>query len=141
MADSEEERDTGDESTAQLGTHGFGLGSPQNPSRMIYDISPARNSSDSLQTSELPGMGEGFSPFGPANESVRNQNIFGMTDSTRGVITAKSLLDLLAQNISKDDMRGGITDHMHKFGGMVDSIPYGIPSCGAQTGKHKTLYL
>ena len=102
MADSGEERDMGDESTAQLGTPGYSMGSPQNPSMMIPGISPPRESCNFLPTSELrPGMNEGFSPYGPANDSVRNQNIFGMTNSTRGVITAKSLLDLLAQHVSK----------------------------------------
>ena len=104
MADSEDDRETGDESTAQLGTPGYNLGSPHNPSRMLPGISPPREPSDFLPTSELrlPGMNEGFfSPYGPANDSVRGQNIFGMTDSTRGIITAKSLLDLLAQHVSK----------------------------------------
>jgi hypothetical protein len=91
---------------------------------MIPDISPPRESSDFLPTSELrlPGMNEGFSPYGPANDSVRNQNIFGMTDSTRGIITAKSLLDLLAQHVSKTEMREGIINRLNKSGGMVDSI-------------------
>jgi hypothetical protein len=67
-------------------------------------------------------MDEGFSPFGPTNESVRNQNIFGLTDSTRGIITAKSLLDLLAQNVSKTEMWEGIIDRLNKSGGMVDLL-------------------
>jgi hypothetical protein len=126
MTDSEEKRDTGDESTAQLGTPGYGLGSPQNPSRMIPGISPPRESSDFLPTSELrlPGMNEEFSPFGPANDSVRNQNMFGMTDSTRGIITAKSLLDLLAQHVSKTEMREGIINRLNKSGGIVDEKIY-----------------
>jgi hypothetical protein len=83
------------------------LGSPHNPSRMLPGISPPREPSDFLPTSELrlPGMNEGFFS-GPANDSVRGQNIFGMTDSTRGIITAKSLLDLLAQHVSKNETRG-----------------------------------
>jgi hypothetical protein len=62
MADSEEKRDMGDESIAQLGTHGYGMGSPQNPSRMIPDIGPPRDSSDLSTTLELihSGMDEGF---------------------------------------------------------------------------------
>jgi hypothetical protein len=123
MADSEDDRETRDESTAQLGTPGYSMGSPQNPSMMIPGISPQRESCNFLPTSELrPGMNEGFSPYGPANDSVRNQNIFGMTDSTRGIITAKSLLDLHAQNVSKNEMWEGIINRLNKFGGMVDSI-------------------
>jgi hypothetical protein len=99
MVDFDDVRDAGDDSTAPLGTPGFNLGSPQNPSRMMPNISPQRNSSDFLRTTEIPGMGEGFSPFGPDNDSMRNQNMFGMPDSTRGIITAKSLIDLLTQNI------------------------------------------
>jgi hypothetical protein len=144
MADSEDERDMGDESTAQLGTPGFGMGFPQNPSRMIPDISPPRDSSDFLPTSELPGLDEGFSPFAPADESVRNQNMFGVTDSTRGIITAKSLLDLLAQNVSKADTRGGIIDRLNKSGGMVDSIRTtgfaSLETSPAMTEKVKTIF-
>jgi hypothetical protein len=110
MADSEDDKETGDESIAQLGTHGYNLGFPHNPTRTLPGISPAREASDFLPTSELrlPGKIEGFSPYGPANDSVRNQNIFGMTNSTRGVITAKSFLDLLAQHVSKNETREGI---------------------------------
>jgi hypothetical protein len=112
MVDSDDERDAGDDSTAPLGTPGFNQGSPQNPSRMMPNISPQRNTSDFLGTSGIPGMGEGFSPFGPNNDSIRKQNMFGMPDSTRGIITAKGLVDLLTQNISKDDMRQGIIDRL-----------------------------
>ena len=73
MVDSGDERDAWDDSTAPLGKPGFGLGSPQNPSRMMPNTSPQRNSSDFLRTVEIPGMGEGFSPFGPDNDSMRNQ--------------------------------------------------------------------
>jgi hypothetical protein len=113
---------------------------------MIPGISPPRDSSDFLPTSELihPGMDEGFSPFGPANESVRNQNIFGMTDSTRGIITAKSLLDLLAQNVSKTEIREGIINRLNKYGGMVDSIRTArfasLETSPAITEKVKTIF-
>jgi hypothetical protein len=91
---------------------------------MLPGISPPKETSDFLPTSELrlPGMNEGFSPYGPANDSVRGQNIFGMTDSTRGVITTKSLLELLAQHVSKNEMWEGIVNRLNKSGGMVDSM-------------------
>ena len=70
MVDSDDERDAGDDSTAPLGTPGFNLGSPQNPARIVPNISPQRSSSDFLRTTGIPGMGEGFSPFGPDNDSM-----------------------------------------------------------------------
>jgi hypothetical protein len=67
-------------------------------------------------------MSEGFSPFGQDNDSIQQQNMFGMPDSTRGIITANGLVDLLTQNISKDDMRQVIIDRVNKSGGLVDAI-------------------
>jgi hypothetical protein len=116
-SDSDDDRETGDESTAPQGTPGYNLGSPNNPSRILPGMSPPKETSDFLH-----GWNGGFSPYGPANDSVRHQNIFGMTDSTRGVITTKSMLELLAQYVSKNEMREGIITRLNKPGGMVDSI-------------------
>ena len=113
MATSSDERETGDDSTAPIGTPGYNRGSPLNPSRILPSMSPPRNTSDILRASGIPGMNDtGFSPFGQDNDSIQQQNMFGMTDSTRRIITAKGLVDLLTQNISKDDMRQGIIDRL-----------------------------
>ena len=122
MVDSDDEMDAGDDSTAPLGTPGFNRGFPQNPSRILHNMSPQRNTSDLLRASGIPGMSEGFSPFGQDNDSIQQPNMFGMTDSTRRIITAKGLVDLLAQNISKYDMRQVIIDRLNKSGGLVDAI-------------------
>ena len=122
MVDSDDERDAGDDSTAPLGTPGFNQGSPQNPSRMMPNISPQRNTSDFLGTSGIPGMGEGFSPFGQDKDSIQQPDMFGITDSTRRILTAKGLVDLLAESISKDDMRQVVIDRLNKSGGLVEAI-------------------
>jgi hypothetical protein len=122
MVDSDDERDAGDDSTAPLGTPGLNRGSSHNPSRILHNMSPQRNTSDLLRAGEIPGMSEGFSPFGQDNDSIQQPDMFGMTDSTRRIITAKGLGDLLEQNISKDKMRQVIIDRLNKFGGLVDAI-------------------
>jgi hypothetical protein len=116
-SDPDDDRETGDDSTSPLGTLGFKLGSPNNPSNILPGMRPPKETSGFL-----PGLNGGFSSYGPANDSVRHQNIFGMADSTRGVITTKSMLELLSQYVSKDEMREGIITRMNKAGGMVDSI-------------------
>ena len=115
MVDSDDEMDAGDDSTAPLGTPGFNRGFPQNPSRILHNMSPQRNTSDLLRASGIPGKSEGFSPFGQDNDSIQQQNMFGIPDSTRGIITAKGLVGLLTQNISKDDMRQVIIDRLTPY--------------------------
>ena len=106
MANSHDERETGDDSTARMETPGYNRGSPHNPSRILPSMSPPRNTSDLLRASGIPGMNDtGFSPFAQSNDSIQQPDIFGITDSPRRILTAKGLVDLLAESISKDDMR------------------------------------
>jgi hypothetical protein len=144
MVDYDDERDARDDSTAPLGTPGFNLGSPQNPSRFTHNISPQRSTSGFLRASGIPGMGEGFSPFGQDNDSIQQQNMFGLPDSTRGIVTAKGLVDLLTQDITKDDMRQGIIDRLNKSGGLVDAIRNAgfesLEASPAITEKAKTIF-
>ena len=86
-------------------------------------MSPPRNTSDILRASGNPGMNDtGFSPFGQDNDPIQQPDMFGITDSTRRILTAKGLGDLLAENISKDDMRQVVIDRLNKSGGLVDAI-------------------
>ena len=118
------EVDAGNDTTASLrGTPGYDIGSPLNPTRIIHSMSPSRNASDLLRASGIPGMNDtGFSPFGQDNDPIQQPDMFGITDSTRRILTAKGLVDLLAENISKDDMRQVIIDRLNKSGGLVDAI-------------------
>jgi hypothetical protein len=102
-----------------------------NASRITHGASPTRGAADFL-----PGMAEGFGPYGPDLDSewVRQQNIFGMIDSTRGVITSKGMQDLLAQSVTKSEMRNGTITRLNKSGGLIDSIRIAdFASLGATT--------
>jgi hypothetical protein len=118
------EVDAGNDTTASLrGTPGYDIGSPLNPTRIIHSMSPSRNTSDLLRPSGIPGMNDtGFSPFAQSNDSVRPPDIFGITDSPRRSVTAKGMVELMAESISKDDMRQVVIDRLNKAGGLVDSI-------------------
>jgi hypothetical protein len=86
----------------------------------------------------------GFSPFGQDKDSIQQPDMFGITDSTRRILTAKGLVDLLAENISKDDMRQVIIDRLNKSGGLADAIRIaGFESLEASptiTEKAKTIF-
>ena len=83
MATSDDERETGDDSTAPMGTPGYNRGSPLNPSMILPSMSPPRNTSALLRASGIPGMNDtGFSPFVQNNDSIQQPYIFGITDST-----------------------------------------------------------
>jgi hypothetical protein len=71
-----------------------------NPSRIMHGASPTRVDADFLH-----GMTEGLGPYGPEFDSgwMRQQNILGLIDSTRGVITSKGMQDLLAQSVTKNE--------------------------------------
>ncbi len=140
------EVDAGNDTTASLrGTPGYDIGSPLNPTRIIHSMSPSRSTSDLLRPSGIPGMNDtGFSPFAQSNDSVRPPDIFGITDSPRRILTAKGLVDLLAESISKDDMRQVVIDRLNKSGGLVDAIrTAGFESLEASpaiTDRAKTIF-
>jgi hypothetical protein len=116
-SDSDDDRETEGDPTSQLHTPCFTLGSPNDPSRIIPGLSPTKEASDFLH-----GMTEGFSPYGLAIDSVCQQNIFGMTNSTQGAITTKGMQVLIPQSVTKNEMRDAIMTHLNTPGGLVDSI-------------------
>jgi hypothetical protein len=79
-----DERETEDGSSSPVRTPGFTPGGVTLPSKIIQGASPTRGAADFL-----PRMTEGFGPIGPDLDSeMRQQNIFGVVDSIRGVITS-----------------------------------------------------
>ena len=108
-------------------------------------MSPPINTSDLLRASGIPGMNDtGFSPFGQDNDPIQQPDMFGITDSTRRILTAKGLGDLLAENISKDDMRQVVIDRLNKSGGLVDAIRIAgfesLEASPAITDRAKTIF-
>ena len=87
-------------------------------------------------------MTEGFGPYSPDLDLgwMRHHNIFGVIDYTRGIITSKGLQDLLAQSVSKSDLRDGIITRVNKSGGLSDSIRTAdFASSGAPTAMTESV--
>jgi hypothetical protein len=83
MADNTSQSIDFDERETEDGS-GFTPGGVTLPSKIIQGASPTRGAADFL-----PRMTEGFGPIGPDLDSeMRQQNIFGVVDSIRGVITS-----------------------------------------------------
>jgi hypothetical protein len=137
-----DERETQEAPSSLIQTPGFTPGAEMNPSKIMDGASPTRGAADFLPGNA--GMTEGFAfgPYGPDLDSVwvRHQKIFGVIDSTRGIITSRGLQDLLEQSVSKSDMRNGIITCLNKSGGLIDSIRIAdFASLGASTAMTESV--